>query len=751
MWKNRITALMGATMLATSGVSAAAIAAEGSQSQVLDEIVVTAQRREESLQEVPISITSLSGKALEESGYQSVTDLQYMVPGLQYDPTQGAAFQIRGVGSESFDFSNEKSVSIVVDDVVMDGQRDNGMTGLDDIKRVDVLMGPQGTLFGKNATSGVIAITTNDPELGRFSGKVSASYGENNDKIDSARVNVPLGDKAALRLSTFYQGQDGHGEYKVLHQSLGSFEDYGTRAKLLVQPTDTLEILAAGDYAHHWDSTIRTAVSGAPATVTAHEIALGVTPGPENVDSADGSKGQITTDEYGGSVRVKADIGSDTLTAITALRYTTYNNDTPADLLPGNIYAYIPYNQGRLDTTKFSEEIRWASPTGQFLEYLGGVFFNVLTADQTQLQLYTAGQPLVNAAGQKLTSFYSTTSPYGSGNEARFKSRNRTAAAFGQVKLNLTDKASIAFGGRFSDDRNSQGLTFPTADVDAITGVKTTVIGTSKVPYLTHGSVSGQDFSYRISPQYKFNDDVMVYATYSTGYKPGGVAFVGSLYDPYKAETVKSYEVGVKSELFDRRLRVNFDLFQEDFTDFQASILTNVPGAVVQQVVIGNAGGLTSKGAELNVAWRATDALTLNGSVTYTDAAFTDYVYNTTTDYTGTKLTNSPRWMTTVSANYDQPIAEDMTFHGTVSYSYRSTMFTVVGEPAYSRTPGYGLVNLRAGVSLDDDALQLGVYAKNLFNTYFSTGWQMYGSLGLLHYTSLDAYRTVGVFAQYSF
>ncbi|MDZ5645804.1 TonB-dependent receptor [Nitrospirillum sp. BR 11828] len=749
MWKNRITVLMGATMLATGGASAAAL--ESDAPQALEEVVVTAQRRAESVQDVPISITSLSGKAIEESGYQSVTDLQYMVPGLQYDPTQGAAFQIRGVGSESFDFSNEKSVSIVVDDVVMDGQRDNGLTGLDDIKRVDVLMGPQGTLFGKNATSGVIAITTNDPELGRFSGKVAASYGENNDKIDSARVNVPLGDQAALRMSAFYQGQDGHGEYTVLHKTLGSFEDYGTRAKLLIQPTDTIEILASGDYAHHWDTTVRTAVSGAPAKVTAAEISLGVTPGTENVDSADGSEGGIRTDEYGGSLRVKADIGSDTLTAITALRYTTYDNDTPADLVPGNIYAYIPYNQGRLDTTKFSQEVRWASPTGQFLEYLGGAYFNVLTADQTQLQLYTAGQPLVNASGQPLTTFYSTTSPYGSGNEARFKARNRTAAAFGQIKLNLTDKASIAFGGRFSDDHNGQGLTFPTADITPIVGYKATVIGTSKVPYQTYGSVSGQNFSYRISPQYKITDDVMVYGTYSTGYKPGGVAFVGSLYDPYKAETVQSYEVGVKSELLDRRVRVNFDLFEEKFTDFQASILTTVPGAVVSQVVIGNAGGLTSKGAELNLAWRATDALTLNGSVTYTDAAFTDYVYNVTTDYTGTKLTNSPRWMTTLSAAYDQPIANDVTFHGTVSYSYRSTMFTVVGEPEYSRTPGYGLVNLRAGISTDGDALQLGVYAKNLFNTYFSTGWQQYGALGLLHYTSLDAYRTVGVYAQYSF
>src|SRR4051812_39359390 len=143
--------------------------AAAQQTSELAPVIVTAQRRSENLQVVPIAVSVVSGKTLEDSGYQSLTDLQYLVPGLQYDPTQGAAFQIRGVGSTSFDFSNAKSVSVVVDDVVMDAQRANGLIGLIDIQRVDVLMGPQGTLFGKNATSGVMSVTTEKPELKRWS------------------------------------------------------------------------------------------------------------------------------------------------------------------------------------------------------------------------------------------------------------------------------------------------------------------------------------------------------------------------------------------------------------------------------------------------------------------------------------------------------------------------------------------------------------------------------------------------------
>ena len=735
---------------------AASTADTGANAPVLAEVVVTAQHRAENAQIVPISISTVSAKTIQNSNLQEVTDLQYLVPGLQYDPTNGAAFQIRGVGSTSFDFSNEKSVNLVVDDVVMDGRRDNGLIGLSDIQRVDVLMGPQGTLFGKNSTSGVISITTADPVLGRWSGQANASYGERNDTIDNLTLNVPLGETAALRVSGFHQGQDGFGEYTTLHKKLGSFNEYGGRAKLLWRPIPHLQVILAGDYEQHWDNSIRTAVTGASASLTAEEMAYGVTPGPQNASTADSSEGIIKTSSSGETLHVQYQVAGNTLTSITAYRQTTYDNNTPVDLVPSSVFAYIPYNDGALKTSKVSEELRLASPTGQFIEYSAGLFYDRLTADQTQLQWATLGSPTV-VGGKPLTTLYNVSGANGQpGDEDYFQAVNTSYAAFGQLKFNLTDKLSILFGGRYTDDRNSQRLSFLTIPSAPITGTTDTFIDLYNAPFRQSGSVSGNNFSYRIAPEYRITPTEMVYATYSTGYKPGGVAFVSNNYDPYKPETVQSFEVGEKSEFFDHRLRVNFDLFYENFKDFQTSLLTNVPGnapagAVLTAIVIGNAGGLKSEGAETNVTFRATSELTLNVAATYADTYFTDYVYNTTTNYSGTDLTNAPRWMISSGVDYDHEFSPTIELHGHLDYAYRTDVYTVVGEPAYSKIPGYGLLNGRIGVTISPANIQVGIYARNLLNTYFSTGEVNYGAPGYLHYSTLDAYRTVGVFAKYQF
>jgi iron complex outermembrane receptor protein len=728
------------------------VAASPEREDQLDTIVVTAQRRRESLQDVPISVTSISGKALENSNFQSVTDLQYVVPGVQFDPTNGSAFQVRGVGSTSFDYSNEKSVSLVVDDVVMDGQRDNGLTGLSDIQQIDVLMGPQGTLFGKNATSGVISITTVKPVLGEFSAKASASYGEREDHNASLTVNVPLGDTLALRVSGFDQGQEGYGRYTTLNQPLNSFKEYGYRAKLLFQPSDRVEITYFNDYEHHWDNFIRTSVSGALPAVTALQIAHGVTPGPENDDDADSKMGRLQTATWGHSLRAQIGIGRDTLTSITAYRETKYIGDAPANLVPAEQFAFLPYNEGTIHTKKFSQELRWASPTDGFVEYLAGAFYNRLSNNATQLQWATLGTPLVSSTGVPLTKFYTLTGAIGDpGNAVRDKTTNTTEAVFGQLKFNVTPKASLAFSGRYTHDDNSQDISYFWIDPLPLTGVNATFTPTSARPLQTFGRIKGNNFSYRIAGQYKLDNNIMLYATWSTGYKPGGPAFSGANYSPYGAETVKSIEAGIKSELFDRRVRLNFDLFSSKFIDFQASLVTYVPGNPLPQTLIGNAGGLKTQGAEGTFAWRATDALTLSGGLTYADAHFTDYVYNPTTNYSGTVLTNAPKWQGTINASYDGEIGGNMRLRANLGYAYRSKVFTAIGEPAYSEIPGFGIASGRLSLSPANRDLEIGVYARNIFDTYYSAAIQQYSTLSLVHYIARDAHRTVGVFAKFGF
>jgi iron complex outermembrane receptor protein len=745
------TMLMGAIGPFCTGVAHAQEAADDSG---LTEIVVTAERRAESSQKVPLAIQSISGETLAKTGYTSVTDLQYTMPGVQYDPTQGAAFQIRGVGSTSFDFSNAKSVSVVVDDVVMDGQRANGLTGLVDIERVDVLMGPQGTLFGKNATSGVIAVTTGKPKIGDASVQASASLGEHDERILNGTVNIPLGPIAALRVSGFDQAFDGFGRNVTLNRKVGSQHEYGGRAKLYLEPSDSFNLMLSGDYAYHWDSSVRTPVSGQPAAVTAILNELGVFPGPESADTADSSFGEITTEEWGTSLRMNAKLGDLDLTSITAYRRTRYDNATPASLVPVDRYAYIPFNNGYLDTEKASQEVHLASPTGGFVEWLVGGFYNDLRARQVQLQWGKLGAPLYTNGVPRPTLFALTGAIGVNANASRFDAQNETMAAFGQLKFNVSDRLSLTLGGRYTHDNNSQSLNFITVDPVPIAGYTPIFTGSSAAPAIDYGKVSGNNFSYRIAPQFQMTNNVMLYASYSTGYKPAGIAFVGNKYAPYRDETVKAWEAGIKSEWFGRRLRVNVDIFRSDFKDFQATILTKIPdgaGGLIDATVIGNAGGLRTQGVEGNVAVQPLRGLTLSGALSYTDAKFTDYVYNATTDYTGSRLTNSPKWSGTAAIDYETAFGPGFGVRAHADYAYRSEYWTVVGQPAYSNVPAYGLVNTRLTFALPSKTVEFGVYARNLFDTYFSTGWQNYGALGLLHYTSPNARRTVGGFVNVSF
>jgi iron complex outermembrane receptor protein len=613
-------------------------------------------------------------------------------------------------------------------------------------------MGPQGTLFGKNSTSGVIAITTVKPVLGEFLAKGSISYGEREDHNATLTVNVPLGDTLALRVSGFHQGQDGYGRYTTLNQPLNSYREYGYRAKLMFKPNDGVEITYFNDYEHHWDNFIRTSVSGASAAVTALQIANGVTPGRENDDNADSKMGRTATETWGHSLRAQVEIGRDTLTSITAYRETRYESDAPADLVPAEQFAFLPYNHGTIKSKKFSQELRWASPTGGFVEYLGGLFYNRLKADSTQLQWATFGAPLVSPTGVRLTRFSTLTGAIGDpGNAVRFRPDNITAAAFGQLKFNFTPRASLALSGRYTRDNNSQDYSFFWIDPLPITGVNATFTPTSARPLQTFGRIKGDNFSYRIAGQYNLTDDVMLYATWSTGYKPGGAAFVGNNYSPYGAETVKSLEAGIKTELFDRRVRLNFDLFTSKFSDFQASLVSYVPGNPLPVVAISNAGGLKSQGAEMTFAWRASDALTLNGGLTYADAHFTDYAYNATTNYAGTRLTNAPEWQGTISAAYEREVGANMKLRANLDYAHRSKVWTAIGQPDNTKVPGYGIANGRISLSPADRDLEIGVYVRNLFDTYFSSAFQQYSSLSLVHYISRDAHRTVGAFARFGF
>ena len=712
-----------------------ATSSQGSSDPVkVEEIVVTAQRRTENLQNVPIAMTVVQGDDLAKSNFQQVSDLQYLVPSLQYDPSSGGNFQIRGVGTQSFDYSSEQSVSVVVDDVVIDTQRDPGLIGLSDIKQVAVLRGPQGTLFGKNATSGVISITTAKPVLDQWSTTASASYGERNDRDVKATLNVPMGATMALRISAFEDGQDGYGKYSLYNTKLGTFHEEGARAKWLFAPNEALDVLLIGDFAHHTDNQAPTLVSASPAIMAA-SAAAGTTIGPNNLNSADPYTSSTDDKSYGGSLQINYKLGTQTLTSITAYhRFTNFGYGS-VDAAPTALY--LPINDNAIHTNKVSEEIRLASPTGQFVEYVAGLFYNRLSLASAQRQWGSLGQALPDGV------FLSVTGAAGTNTNGNvFNTTNDSKAAFGQAKFNFTHQLSLSLGARFTHDNNGQSFGFVSIPSSLVT------IPIFAAPTQPAGSVSHNNISYSIKPTYAFSPTTIVYSSYATGYKGPGVAFVSSIYDPYKAETVKSYEVGVKSEWFDQRLRFNADIFREDYTDFQAQTYVQPPGGV-GVFVIGNAGGLRSQGAEADINLRATSSLSLSSGFTYAHSYFSNYIDGPNI-YTGYPLTNAPRSAVTAAADYHYPVAGGYEVSAHANYFYRTRVYTVIAQP-YSIVPGYGILGGRIGIGPQSGVWQVGVYARNLLNRHFSTSYQEVGGVGTVSLTSPNELRTVGVEANCSF
>lgn len=700
----------------------------------LDEIIVTAQRRSENLQNVPIAITVVQGEELAKSNYQQISDLQYMVPSLQYDPASGGEFQIRGVGTQSYDFSSEQSVSVVVDDVVIDTQRDPGLIGLLDIQQVEVLRGPQGTLFGKNATSGVVAITTTKPILDQWSADAGASYGERNDRDVTGIVNIPIGASMALRLSAFEDGQDGEGKYTVYNTRLGTFHEEGARAKWLFEPTEDLEMLVIAQYARHTDNQAPTLVSASPSIMAA-SAAAGAAVSLNNVNNADPYTASTDNKSEGVSLQLNYKLGAHTLTSITAYHRFTTLGDDPVDAAPTSLY--LPINIDEIHTNKVSEEMRLASPTGQFFEYVAGLYYDRLSLASTQEQWGTLGGSLPEGVYLSVTGAAGTNT-----NEDLFNTTNTSKAIFGQTKFNFTNEFNLSLGARYTHDDNGQSYGFVAVPTPFAT------VPLFAAPDQSAGAVSHNNVSYSVKPTYAFTPNLMAYLSYATGYKGPGVAFVSSIYDPYKAETVKSYEVGVKSEWFDQRLRLNADIFREDYKDFQAQTYVQLPGGP-GVFVIGNAGGMRSEGVETDVTFRANSSLSLNGGITYAHSFFSNYVDGPNI-YTNFPLTNAPRLEGNLAADYRFPVSKDYEITAHSNYAYRTKVYTVIAEP-YSIVPGYGILGGKIGFAPRSGPWQVGIYGRNLLDKHFSVGYQEVAGLGTLSSSSLDGFRTVGVEAHYSF
>lgn len=673
--------LIGVAFVGVAGASAswAAPAAEGGPT--VEEVIVTAQRVEQNLQKVPVAVTAVGGEELEVRKLNDFSQLQLVSPSFQ--TTTDNAFSLRGIGSNIFLPTVDSSVGVMVDDVSLGVPlfQSNGV--FNDVARVEVLRGPQGLLFGRNASAGLLNVVTNRPRLGEVSGTVGGEYdnrdtaaGGNRGLVLRGTLNMPLTETSALRVNVLASSQDPIAKATVTSppgaQVDQTQERIAARVKYLWEPTDATSIYATADYSRErgvggiWDRTLRTVGAG---TYSASLASIGATAGPRNlqygIDSASGDYRSVDT--YGVSLNVSHKL-SPNLTISNILAWRRYDLQLNLDTDYSTLDLFNTNTNGS-NNRQLSEELRLAFDFDRVDGQAGLYYFGSVNNGHTQLYANF---------GSGIPNFYG----------GDFSTRNTTAstAAFGQVNFHVTDTLTLLAGGR---------LTYDKVKVDIAQDFGTYIVGPGL--YGPQGnfkfSESNTNFSYKIGGQYQFTPDVMAYLTYATGYKgPAYPQNLGSTtFDPYIApETVKDLEAGVRSTLFDGRLRLNVSGFYEEFSDFQTQ--TYDPVAALFRLT--NAGGVRAKGVEIDGAARPTEQLTINFGASFTDSEFTDFI---TTCYPGQTVAQgcvagqfqakglapagAPKFTSTLQAIYDIPIGDNLLSLEANWFRRSSVNFSPNGDP----------------------------------------------------------------------
>lgn len=720
-----------------------------------DEIVVTAQKREQNLQKVPVSVSVLSSSVLADNRVSGLEQLSQVSPSIGFTNsanTRGQGLSIRGIGTLNFSDGVEPSVSTVIDGVVI-GRSAASFFDFNDIERIEVLRGPQGTLFGKNSSAGALNVVTGKPDLNDSSMEASASYATFDDFRLKATGSLVLDPgRAALRISGFRSKADGIITNTVDGRKLNNNDSWGVRGKLLFEPSDVTSIYVIGDYGEsNRDCCASTVRSVLPTTTyyngqTRASLLADQTLGPLNREvTIDGD--YFNRQKTGGaSVEINTELGGQTITSITAYREFKVFDNNDADGVP---LPVIAVNNSLQKQQQFTQELRLTSPAGEPIEYVVGLFYfwqDVVSRTQVKGNL-TVNLP----AGQYL------------GNQIDRDITTNNVAAFGQVTGHLTDQLSLIGGFRLTSEQAVAHF-----DRTILPGAIAAMPSLGGPAYVAPTlKATDTDLSYKLGVQYQATPDVMAYATYTRGYKGPALNLLNNLTAStvnaglavLRPEIARNWEAGLRTALFDRMLTLNVTGFYETFTDFQAQTYS----AILTSFQLTNAGKLITKGAEVEAILHPVQGLNLSGNLAFTDTEVRGLVVSCypgqtaalgcsggRQDVTGEALTNAPKWAWSLNANYGADIGNSLRGSANLSFTYRSKTLFSYRDPNTAQ-PGYGLLNGRLSLETQDGRYELSVFGKNLTNQHFAS----FIGTGLLDtsatgagYTQLltpDAFRTFGV------
>ena len=743
------------------------------------DIIVTAQKRSERLQDVPLAVTVVGGDLLQQQGRTSIEGAQYLVPSLNFlksGTTLNQSIFLRGVGTATFSIAGEPSVSTVVDGVVF-SRAGEAFSDLVDIDRMEVLRGPQGTLFGKNASAGVINIVSKQPtrELG---GYVEAGYFSRAEYRGRAVINLPLTEDVRTRFTGFYTNYDGNirnDAYNGRH--VNGFEHYGGRAQLVADLNPNVTLTLIGDYHRNDDDCCAEVIGTGPLTATGApgtSAAFTVLPTPRGDETRRVNQNLITaTTEtgYGFSGQLDVDGGSfGTVTSITAYRNYKNTEIRDGDWLPA---AYIGFNQlrdfGPQTGDTFSQELRLTSPGKRFVDYVLGAYYSRAESERIftrRDQVCAARAGAVIPAGTLVpcTSALAATSTFPTAT-ADFGSVFKNLALFGQATVNVAERFRLIGGLRYTVDQldvfHSRNTTLAGPGIQP--SFPATPTGTGQPATVFRGKATSDNLSGKGGFQFDIVPQSTLYATYSRGYK--GPAFnvffnlTATGTNAISPETSDAYEAGLKNSLFGGRLVLNLAGFYAKYHNFQANNPDLVAGVVVTRFT--NAGEISTRGAELDLIWQPVNDLSISGGAAYTDAHVDRFrvapgAAATAVVPAGTPLGFAPKWKGNLAIDYRVRTQGPVDFFAGAQGSYQSKELALFSPDATQRRlgtiDGYGLVNLSAGIVTADDRLRVTAQVRNLFDQSFAAAITNGGPSGSYRYQiPRDADRYYGVTARVGF
>lgn len=650
-------------------------AVDGADGSLVGDIVVTAQRRSERLQDIPMAITALSAEALARSPITNISDIQTSVPNVNISLHNSAAVvNIRGIGFDILTAGADGSVAIHTDGVYQ-SRPSAALGALYDVERIEIARGPQGTLYGRNATGGAVNVISRGP-TSSLDGYLNLSYGNYNALSIEGAISGPIaGDKLRARVAAKLEQRDGWGTNLFNGRNIDDVKSRSVRGMLEFQPTETVSFLLAGEYFKRDDSGAANHVAGCITPVCGPNAATSrgytLPSNPRDIDQD--FQPTYRPEQFGVSLTTKVELPFADLTAITGYR-------------DGNFYWLTDFDGSRQPEAfltreenyqTFSQEVQLGHSDGNIDWIVGGFYFHEKNFARANGHFVPFLAPAVSQYFQGGTLY---TDAY---------------AAFGEVSYHVTPKLTVTVGGRYSNERKriEDEFTFTNGPVNIVArqGAPTAAIPCVTCRGLPN-TISFDSFTPKFGAQYKFSRDQMIYITVQKGFKSGGFA-VGAVTPAFLPETIWSYEAGLKATWFDRALTTNLSVYHYDYKDLQQG---QVVGVATQ---IGNAAAAKIDGVELEFRLALGSHFALDGFGSYNHARIASYTVPNAAvnpalplDLTGNLLSNAPKWTGKIGAEYKVDVSGgSLTARGEVFASSR-VFFSSFNDLNNSENP-YALLN----------------------------------------------------------